>query len=134
MTRLRALVFRHHRLAVLLVGMTLLMKALIPAGIMLDTGPHLLSVKVCADSFGQAITGKIVLHASGATHHGDDGKADSPCHFTVLGHATLGTADPALLTLALLFIIASGFLPLVAVQCARVAHILPPQCGPPSLA
>ena len=130
MTALRAFFQHNRRLAALLIALALCMKALVPAGYMLDGNAKVLTVHICADSLGHVITKNIVVPQSG---HDDTRKAhaDSPCHFTALGHASLGGADPIQLALALLFILAAGFLPLVAAPLAPVSHLRPPLRGPP---
>lgn len=131
MTALRAFFLHHRRMAALLIALALAMKALVPAGFMLGGDTHVLTVQICADALGQQITQKIVLPSS---HSGEEkAKSDSPCHFTALGHAMLGGADPVLLALALVFILALGFAPVLAPAPRRIAFLRPPLRGPPAL-
>lgn len=136
MTALRAFFLHHRRMAALLIALTLAMKALVPAGFMLgsDTpngSSTVLTVQICADALGQQITQKIVLPSS---HSGEDkAKSDSPCHFTALGHAMLGGTDPLLLAVALAFILALGFAPILPPAPRRIAFLRPPLRGPPAL-
>ncbi|WP_343610255.1 hypothetical protein [Novosphingobium sp.] len=131
MQLLRAFFLHHRRMAALLIALALAMKALVPAGFMLGHDSRVITVQICADALGQQITQKIVLPSS---HSGDDkAKSDSPCHFTALGHAMLGGADPLLLALALVFILALGFAPALAPAPRRIAFLRPPLRGPPVL-
>jgi hypothetical protein len=131
MQLLRAFFLHHRRMAALLIALALAMKALVPAGFMLGHDSRVITVQICADALGQQITQKIVLPSS---HSGDDkAKSDSPCHFTALGHAMLGGADPVLLALALVFILALGFAPVLAPAPRRIAFLRPPLRGPPIL-
>jgi len=131
MTALRAFFLHHRRMAALLIALALAMKALVPAGFMLGGDTHVLTVQICADALGQQITQKIVLPSS---HSGEEkARSDSPCHFTALGHAMLGGADPVLLALALVFILALGFAPVLAPAPRRIAFLRPPLRGPPPL-
>ncbi|WP_206238710.1 hypothetical protein [Novosphingobium terrae] len=131
MTALRAFFLHHRRVAALLIALTLAMKALVPAGFMLGSDSRVLTVQICADALGQQVTQKIVLPSS---HSGEDkAKSDSPCHFTALGHAMLGGADPLLLAVALAFVLALGFAPVLAPAPRRIAFLRPPLRGPPAL-
>lgn len=131
MQPLRAFFLHHRRMAALLIALTLAMKALVPAGFMLGGDSRVITVQICADALGQQITQKIVLPSS---HSGEEkAKSDSPCHFTALSHAMLGGADPVLLALALVFILALGFAPVLAPAPRRIAFLRPPLRGPPAL-
>lgn len=128
----------------MLVALALAMKVLIPAGFMLgqDAGARTLTVQICADSLGHAVTKQIIVEQSGArpdvqSGHGDDSKqaaADGACPFTALGHGLIGGADPVQLALALLFILTLAFAPLVPARAKPVFHLRPPLRGPPALA
>lgn len=133
MTRLRALLLRHRALAILVVALALCLKALVPAGYMVQQGTKVLTVALCMDSTGQVMTQTIVLPVKGmpgegAAKHAEAGKA---CAWSSLAMAGLAGADIALLTLALAFILALGFAP-APLRLPRRAHYLrPPQRGPP---
>ncbi|WP_068090107.1 hypothetical protein [Novosphingobium rosa] len=135
MTALRAFFLHHRRMAALLIALTLAMKALVPAGFMLGSDTRVLTVQICADALGQQITQKIVLPLNRSGNHAgeDKAKSDSPCHFTALGHAMLGGADPVLLAAALVFVLALGFAPVLAPAPRLTAFLRPPLRGPPAL-
>lgn len=139
MSRLRAFFLKHSWLVAMLVALALAMKLLIPAGFMLgQSGARTLTVLICADSPGHAVTKQIIVARSGArSGPGDNGKqvaADGACPFTALGHGLIGGADPVQLALALLFILALAFAPLVPARARPVLHLRPPLRGPPALA
>jgi hypothetical protein len=130
MFALRAFFLSHRSLAALLVAVALCMKALVPAGYMLENQTRSITVQICADSLGQQITKQIEIGQK------DDGKAKSASHcaFSALSHGALGGADPILLALALLFILALAFAPLLPPALKRLAYLRPPLRGPPALA
>jgi len=132
MNALRAFFLSHHRVAALLIAAALCMKALVPAGYMIDGGARMLTIRVCADSLGHVVTRQISVQQSGHDNH--KAHADSPCAFTALSHATMGGADPIQLALALGFILALGFVAVVPAAPRRISHLRPPLRGPPALA
>lgn len=135
MQALRALVHRRRLLAMLLVVCALAIKAAVPAGYMLGQHGRVLTVEICADASGAALTKQIVVPSSNASDKaGEHGKASPACPYAALGFAALGGADAALLALALAFILALGFVPGPAAPLRRLPRILPPQRGPPSSA
>jgi len=129
---LRALIARHHRLAAVLVALTLAMKALVPAGYMVDSQSKVLTIRVCADSIGQDVIRQITVPGSAKDTDNHKAHAEPPCPFTALGHAALGGADPLQLAEALLFILALGLAELAPTRLLRIAHLRPPLRGPPA--
>ena len=132
MNRLRAFFCDHRRFAVVLIALTLAMKALVPAGYMVDREGAVFTVHICADQTGQTITRQVTIPKAG---QGDQHKAqaDTPCQFIALGHAALGGADPILLALALGFVLALGFADWRALQPRGGAWLRPPLRGPPAV-
>lgn len=132
---LRAFLMRHRALAALIVAAALCIKALVPAGYMVGSNTRVLTVEICADAQGGTMTQQIVLPGNGkpANGQGEHGKLDGTCAFSALSFASLSDADPALLALALLFILSLGFNPVTAPRPARIAHLRPPLRGPPAL-
>ena len=133
-TRLRALLLCHRALAILVVALALCLKAMVPAGYMVQQGAKVLTVAMCMDSTGQAMTRTIVLPVKGlpgesAAKHAEAGKA---CAWSSLAMVSLAGADIALLALALAFILALGLAP-APLRLVRRAHYLrPPLRGPPA--
>ena len=134
MDSLRTFLGSHRRIAALIVALALGMKALVPAGYMLAPQMTTLTVTICADAQGKRITHEIAVPRE--TGHGEASaeKGGNACSWSSLSMASLGSAPPVLLALALAFILALGFLP-AAPPVARVASWLrPPLRAPPVLA
>lgn len=134
MTTLRAFLHTHRRLAVLLLALALVMKALIPAGYMLGQHAKVLTVEICADASGAKVMRDIVIpqHGKPGETRGSQAKSDGTCAFSALSMASLGGADPALLALALAFILALGFAPPATAPRRRIDRLRPPLRGPPA--
>lgn len=135
MPALRAFFQTRRRLALGLVVLAVLIKALVPAGYMLGgslgTGAHVLTVTICADASGQPTTRQIEVPADGKSGHG---KAEGACAWGLLGMAALHGADVLLLAAALAFILALGFVTSRPVLPAGRGHLRPPLRGPPAFA
>lgn len=132
MHALRALLFDNRRLAFGLVVLALSIKALIPSGYMLsDKAGHVLTVTICGDASGQALTKQIEVPARGK---GDHAKAEATCAWGLLAMAALGGADALLLAAALAFILALGFMAGRPALPARRGQLRPPLRGPPVFA
>lgn len=141
MQALRALTHRYRLLAVLLVVCALAVKAAIPAGYMLGQQGTVLTVEICADASGGAVTKQIVIPHSGVPTEGKaaDGKAahdqaPAPCPYAALGLAALTGADAVLLGLALALILALGLAPAPSAPLRPVPFLRPPLRGPPAFA
>lgn len=132
-TALRLFIARHARLAALLLALALAMRALVPAGYMIDSRTDFLTVTICS-GVDQHSTIKIPFERkSGSGEHQGKAQGDSPCVFSALGMAALGGADAPLLAIALAFVLALGFAPIRLPLLQRARHLLPPAHGPPAL-
>jgi len=135
MNALRLFLRDRGRLAMLLLGLTLAMKALVPSGHMIDVQAKVLTISICADAQGGGYTKQIVLpqggESSGESRHAKDGQA---CAFSALAMASLTGADPTLLGLALGFILALGFAAAPLPRPGPLPHLRPPLRGPPAAA
>jgi hypothetical protein len=134
MSPMRNLLRTRRWLAMLIVAVSLCVRALIPAGFMVTPASQTQSIvlQICSGSSLKSVT--LALPSS----H-DDGKdrgkqADTPCAFTALAMGADHGADPLQLALALAFILLLGFTQRPALPLASRTHILPPQCGPPAFA
>jgi len=127
----------HRALAMAIIAIALCMKALVPAGYMFGggSGGMLLSVQLCSEGGGpQSIT--IAVPGTGGDEKGQsghNGHGDPPCPYSALSMAADTGADAPMLAAALLFIIAIGFAPIVAVHLQRLPRLRPPLRGPPIL-
>ncbi|NBC36649.1 hypothetical protein GTZ99_08770 [Novosphingobium sp. FSY-8] len=133
MMRLRLWSRANWPLAALLLAVALCMKALVPSGYMVSAG-RTLTITICADASGSAMTRQIAVASDAATHAHDSAKADmakKPCAFTGHAAALMGGADGWLLAGALAFVLALGFAPVARPRLARATWVLPPASGPP---
>lgn len=130
----RSFFLRHRRLALLLVVMALLTKAIVPSGFMVMPSNGTIMISVCS---GQGPEMVALDLGKGSVDHGgdhDDGKkADHPCAFSSLGMAAASGADIALLALAVAYVLALGFLPVALRQRRAPVRLRPPLRAPPVL-
>jgi hypothetical protein len=132
MQALRALTHRHRLLALVIVLVTLAIKATVPAGYMLGWQGTVLTVAICADASGGAVTKQIVIPPADA--EGGHDKAPAACPYAALGFAALAGADTVLLALALAFILALALAPERPAPLRHIPFLRPPLRGPPALA
>ncbi|WP_226636215.1 DUF2946 family protein [Novosphingobium profundi] len=135
MHALRSLLARRLWLFALVIAMALAMKALVPTGFMIESaGAKVLTVEIC-DSQGHTRLQKIALPGKPDTssQQQQHAKAAKECPFTALSAHALGHADPALLALALAFILALDFLPAPPLRLVRARYWTPPLRAPPHL-
>ncbi|MDE2596059.1 MAG: hypothetical protein KGL44_04180 [Sphingomonadales bacterium] len=129
----RTFLLRHRALAFCMVLAALCMKLLVPTGYMIGQGTQTLTVLMCNDASGTQAVRQMVIpfkDSSGDTGHAQ-GKGE--CPYASLAMASLTGADPALLTLALVYILALGFAPAAILPRARENRLRPPLRGPPAL-
>ena len=131
---MRALLLRHRALALLVVMAALCMKIVVPTGFMIGQNSKVLTVQICNEAIGNHAWNQIVIpmKESGGDSDHKQGKVD--CPFASLSMASMTGADPALLALALAFILALGFAPARTSLPKRVSCLRPPLRGPPALA
>lgn len=130
MVRLRDILLTNRKAAALLLALTLLVKAVIPAGYMVSSTDLVLTVTVCADSTGEHVTRQIVVPkkaGAGTAGHGDKGS----CPFGALAMGTAGGPAPWLLAIAIAFILALGFAPARIPERKATPRLRPPLRGPP---
>jgi hypothetical protein len=128
MSALRAFLFRHRLLALWLVAAALCVKMVVPAGFMVSSDAKVLTIRICADSMGNDGIAKVAVPMTGTA--GKSAKGE--CAFGALSMAMAAGADPALLALALAFILLLGFAPVPAPRLQRLARLRPPLRGPPA--
>ena len=133
MLTMRAFLLQHRLLAILVVMAALCMKIVVPTGFMIGQNSKVLTVQLCTDGLGHAVTAKIAIPMKGepSDSSGKQGKAE--CPFASLSMASMTGADPALLALALAFILALGFASAQTSHPKRVSSPRPPLRGPPAL-
>lgn len=133
MHHLRTFLSRHRALATLVIAAALCMKALMPAGFMVGQNSKVLTVQICDDGSGHAIAKQLVIPMKDDGHVPADKASKGDCPFASLSMATVSGADPALLVLALAFLLMLGFAPTPILQPKRVSYLRPPLRGPPAL-
>jgi hypothetical protein len=133
MASFRILILDHRKIALVLLTLALCVKALVPAGFMVERKAMVLTLSICADGFGARMTQQMVIpmKSDPASHQGDQSKRDGSCGFTSLGFGALAAVDPALLAVALLFILALGFASVAERRLVAPRRLLPPGHGPP---
>jgi hypothetical protein len=132
MAKLRLFLFRHQRLAFLLVALALLTKAVIPTGFMVMPSNGTIMVSLCSGHGPQMVALDI---GKGTADHGSDHqdgkKADHPCAFSSLSMAAATGADITLLAIAIAYALALGFLPVAPRQRRAPSRLRPPLRAPP---
>ncbi len=133
MSVMRALLMRHRAVALLVVMAALCMKVVVPTGFMIGQNSKVLTVQICDDAFSNHAVKQIVIPMKGepSDSSGKQGKGD--CPFSSLSMASMTGADPALLALALAFILALSFAPARTSHPKRISYLRPPLRGPPAL-
>jgi hypothetical protein len=130
---LRSFLARHRWLAIWLAGTALMMKVLVPAGFMPTVSSGAISVQLCS---GQGLqTAMLEIPGKSGDHDPTEHKqSETPCAFSGLSSPVIAAADPALLAIAIAFILAMGFLPVAFVLPVASPSLRPPPIGPPPAA
>ena len=126
MTRLRALLRQHPRIAATIFAAALLLRVLVPTGFMPSIADGQLTVSICT-GYGAK---QVQIAVPGKEH----GSVASPCAFADLSLPLMAGADPIQLAAALAFVLALALLLAVALPGRRIAHLRPPLRGPPTVA
>lgn len=134
MNLVRAFFLRNRALAIVLVLATLCMKAIVPTGFMIGQNSKVLTVQICDDAFGNHAVKQIAIPMKDGSSDSSGKQGKGECPFTSLSMASMSGADPALLALALAFILALGFVSTRTAHPERVFHLRPPLRGTPALA
>lgn len=132
MFQLRAFFLRHRALALLVVMATLCMKIVVPTGFMVGQSSKVLTIQLCHDGLGDNLTKQLVIPMKGDTNDSSGKQGKGECPFSALSMASMSGADPALLALALAFILALAFAPIRTALPKRSHHLRPPLRGPPA--
>lgn len=129
---LRRLILANRHLAAAILAVALLMKVVVPSGFMPTVANGRIVVSLCAD--GGPV--KMVMTIPGLKHQSDEngqhGKSEQPCAFAGLSAPSLAAADPVLLALALLFVLALALRPAASVASTTSPYLRPPLRGPPA--
>lgn len=133
MPLIRALLMRHRTLALLVVIAALCMKIVVPTGFMIGQNSKVLTVQICDETFGNHAVKQLIIPMKDGSSDAGSKQGKGECPFSSLSMASMTGADPALLALALAFILALGFAPVQTAHPKRVTHLRPPLRGPPAL-
>lgn len=132
MPLLRRLALNNRMLAGALIALALAMKLLVPSGFMPAVADGRIIVSLCSGA-GPA---KMVMPLPGMEHgkSGDSqhGKSEQPCAFSGFSAPSLAAADPVLLALAILFVMALASCRLARRSTAAPSYLRPPLRGPPA--
>lgn len=129
------------RFAALLCAATLLLKLLVPAGMMLATDHGRIALTICSGvapvSTAMAMHGmgaRMGDHGKAGDHgkSGEHGKMELPCAFAGLSAAMTGAVDPIQLAALIVFILAVGLAGVLVPAPFSATHLRPPLRGPPS--
>lgn len=115
-----------------MIALALAMKAFVPVGYMIGSTSTSFTVEICDGQGGHVFAPTTIPNDSDSTDH-QHSKAAKDCPFTALSMHSLAAADDGLLVLAMAFIMAIGFAPLVPLRLTRIGFLTPPQRGPPLL-
>lgn len=133
MSLTRAFLLQHRTLVVLVFMAALCMKVLVPSGVMIGPGSKILTVQICADAFGGDTARQLVVPMKDGSGEAGSNQGKGECPYTALSMASLAGAGPALLALALVFILLLGLAPVRYALPGRMFHLRPPLRGPPAL-
>jgi len=110
----------------------MMMKVLVPAGFMptLDHGEIVISI--CSGTGPMTMVMAMPGMEHGKKGDSQHGKTEQPCAFSGLSAPSLAAADPILLALAILFVMALALRPMVPSVVQQRPHLRPPLRGPPA--
>ncbi|RKF22584.1 hypothetical protein D6851_05030 [Altericroceibacterium spongiae] len=122
----------------MLVALALCLKVLVPTGYMIDSGDRFLSVRICDGQVGgKALLIKVQTNKTGHSHGSGEGEhtdhAATHCPFATMAVSGLEADDPFFFAIALAFILALGFAPVVTPCVRRIVYARPPLRGPPAI-
>ena len=129
MRSIRAFVYAHRRLTVLLLAAALLLRIVVPAGFMPVLDQSRMVVGVC-NGMGAS---KMVIEIPGLEHKTPSNEAQKSCAFSDLSLPSLAGTDPILAAALALFILALGLSFSLQLPPAAPVRLRPPLRGPPLL-
>lgn len=133
MQPLRRLVASHRLVAGAILALALVMKLVLPAGFMPTVAEGRMVVRMCSGTGPMTMVMTIPGFEQGKHDgKGHSDKHEAPCAFSSLSSPSLAAADPILLALAILFVLAMGIRALAAPTTVAPPYLRPPLRGPPA--
>ena len=131
MPHLRHFLLRHRHFAALLLVLALCLKAVVPAGYMVDaTETGEVTLSICGGQANEMV--KLAMPGKQTDTHDDRAQQADNCPYTALSFAAIGGAVPWLLEEQILFLLVLGFAPLVPLALRSLPYQRPPLRGPPT--
>lgn len=127
----------HRRLLLAFALLALALRALLPAGTMLEQQGRTLTVTICADATGLPQVREITVPGTPREGHSQPSKMDgsgNACPYAGLAMASLAGADPILLAVALALLMVLGLLAVTPPPPEPSRRLRPPLRAPPQFA
>lgn len=132
MTIVRTLMTRYRALALLLLAAALAMKAIVPAGVMINSSRSIvLSVRICSGTTEHTVR-NIVVPRRGEHPSQTAQKQAQLCAFASLFAGGLADRLPAFLAAAILFVLALGLARVPRLVLRQPAYLRPRLRAPPA--
>jgi len=109
------------------------MKVLVPAGFMPTMSGNTMIIQICS-GYGPMIMAMPMPGKEDSGKGDRQNKAEMPCAFSGLSAPSLAAADPILLALAILFVMAAAIHVAIPLPASSPAYLRPPLRGPPATA
>ncbi|MES2498557.1 MAG: DUF2946 family protein [Pseudomonadota bacterium] len=133
MHAVRRLLSDHRRLAFVLLALVLAIRALWPAGVMPSLSQGHIVISLCTGQGPVQMTMALPKADQGSGGEQRNDAADPPCAFSGLTGFALPAADPVLLAVAIMFVLAQGVRTVPRLHHSAPAFLRPPLRGPPAL-
>ncbi|WP_235536291.1 DUF2946 family protein [Sphingomonas sp. Root50] len=119
-------------LAGALLALAVMMRMFVPAGFMPTFDHGRIVVSLCSGSGPMTMVTTTPGLEHGKPGESQHGGTEQPCAFSGLSAPSLAAADPVLLAIAILFVMALASRPTVPSGVGQRPHLRPPLRGPPA--
>ncbi len=110
----------------------MMMKVLVPAGFMPTVDHGQIVISICSGTGPMTMVMAMPGMEHGKPGENQHSKSEQPCAFSGLSAPSLAAADPVLLAIAILFVMALALRPMVPSVVRQRPHLRPPLRGPPA--
>ena len=110
----------------------MMIKVLVPAGFMPTFEQGQIVVSICSGAGPMTMVMSMRGMDQGKKGDSQQGRSEQPCAFSGLSAPSLAAADPILLALAILLVMALALRPMVPSTVRQRPHLRPPLRGPPA--